>query len=154
MNNAGVAKLIVCGVIIVLFILKLIFQAIVRSIRNRRYRKNQKSQPTQRVQPQYCQQAYQYQRPQYQQPQYRQQTYQQYQQPQYQQPRYQQPQLGFHMAVNGLQMGPYNMPQLAQMAQKEQLTQHSLLWRQGMSRWMRAVEIPETAVLFTPPQLP
>ena len=105
-----------------------------------RYRKNQKSQSTQRVQPQYCQQAYQYQQPRYQQPQY--------------QPRYQQPQLGFHMAVHGLQMGPYNMLLLAQMAQKEQLTQHSLLWRQGMSRWMRAVEIPETAVLFTPPQLP
>ena len=55
------------------------------------------------------------------------------------------------VAVNGQQTGPFNMPQLQQMAAAGQLTAQSLVWKQGMAQWAAAGTVPELAALFAPP---
>lgn len=56
----------------------------------------------------------------------------------------------FFVALNGQQSGPYAMNILQQMAQQRALTPETLVWKQGMGAWARALEIPELAQLFAP----
>lgn len=60
------------------------------------------------------------------------------------------PNVQYHISVNGAQAGPFNMQQLAQMAQNGQLTPQTYVWKQGMPNWEFAVNVPELATLFTP----
>ena len=52
--------------------------------------------------------------------------------------------------VNGQQVGPFSMPQLTQLAQNGQLTQQSLVWKQGMAGWEQAGSVAELSSLFAP----
>ena len=53
--------------------------------------------------------------------------------------------------MNGAQAGPFNMQQLAQMAQSGQLTPQTYVWKQGMANWELAGNVAELAALFAPP---
>ena len=61
------------------------------------------------------------------------------------------PDVQYHISVNGSQAGPFNMQQLAQMAQGGQLTPQTYVWKQGMPNWELAGNVPELATLFAPP---
>ena len=61
------------------------------------------------------------------------------------------PNVQYHISVNGAQAGPYNMQQLAQLAQNGQLTLQTYVWKKGMPNWAFAKDVPELACLFTPP---
>lgn len=61
------------------------------------------------------------------------------------------PNVQYHISVNGSQVGPFNMQQLAQMAQGGQLTPQTYVWKQGMPNWEFAGNVPELASLFAPP---
>ncbi|MBQ5606762.1 MAG: SPFH domain-containing protein [Prevotella sp.] len=61
------------------------------------------------------------------------------------------PNVQYHISVNGAQSGPYNMQQLAQLAQKGQVTMQTYVWKQGMPGWELAGNIVELQVLFMPP---
>lgn len=62
----------------------------------------------------------------------------------------------FFMAINGQQQGPFNMASLQQMITSGAFNRESLVWRQGMSGWLKAGEVPELAGLFgaAPPPIP
>ena len=62
----------------------------------------------------------------------------------------------YMVAINGQQYGPYNMQQMAQMAQSGQINASVLVWAQGMPQWAAAGSVPELARLFgaTPPPMP
>lgn len=61
------------------------------------------------------------------------------------------PNVQYHISVNGAQSGPYNMQQLAQLAQNGQVTMQTYVWKQGMPGWELAGNIVELQVLFIPP---
>ncbi len=61
------------------------------------------------------------------------------------------PNVQYHISVNGSQAGPFNMQQLAQMAQGGQLTPQTYVWKQGMANWAFAKDVAELATLFAPP---
>lgn len=61
------------------------------------------------------------------------------------------PNVQYHISVNGSQAGPFNMQQLAQMAQSGQLTPQTYVWKQGMVNWELAGNVAELAGLFVPP---
>ena len=61
------------------------------------------------------------------------------------------PNVQYHISVNGSQAGPFNMQQLAQMAQSGQLTPQTYVWKQGMPNWAFAKDVAELASLFAPP---
>lgn len=61
------------------------------------------------------------------------------------------PNVQYHITMNGAQAGPFNMQQLAQMAQNGQLTPQTYVWKQGMPNWAFAKDVPELAGLFAPP---
>ena len=64
------------------------------------------------------------------------------------------PNVQYHVSVNGMQMGPFNMQQLQQMVQSGQLTPQTYVWKQGMANWDFVCNIPELASLFTAPGTP
>ena len=64
------------------------------------------------------------------------------------------PNVQYHVSVNGMQMGPFNMQQLQQMAQSGQLTPQTYVWKQGMANWDFVCNIPELASLFVAPGTP
>ncbi len=61
------------------------------------------------------------------------------------------PTIQYYVGVNGQQIGPFTVPQLTQLVQNGQLTQQSLVWKQGMAGWEQAGNIAELATLFAPP---
>ena len=61
------------------------------------------------------------------------------------------PNVQYYISTNGSQEGPYNMQQLAQMAQNGQLTPQTYVWKQGMTQWEFASNVPELVTLFAPP---
>ena len=83
-------------------------------------------------------------------------------QPQQQQQQQQQaappppPVVAFHTAVNGQQQGPFDMNTLQQMANSNQLTKETLVWKAGFANWIAAAQVPELANLFAavPPPPP
>lgn len=66
--------------------------------------------------------------------------------------------IAYMIVVNGQQSGPYNMQQLQQLVQSGQVTSQTYVWKQGMSNWEFASNVPELAGLFasgmTPPPIP
>ena len=62
----------------------------------------------------------------------------------------------YMVSVNGQQFGPFNMQQLQQMVQNEQLTAQTYVWKQGMANWELAGNVQELASLFgaVPPPMP
>ena len=66
------------------------------------------------------------------------------------------PALAFHVAVNGQTTGPFDMGALQQQVQSGQLSRQSMVWKQGMSGWIAAADVPELASLFAavPPPPP
>lgn len=61
------------------------------------------------------------------------------------------PNVQYHVSVNGVQAGPFNMQQLAQLAQNGQLTPQTYVWKQGMQNWVFAGNVDELSALFAPP---
>ncbi|HEX2092884.1 MAG TPA: SPFH domain-containing protein [Longimicrobiaceae bacterium] len=61
-----------------------------------------------------------------------------------------------YIAVDGQQSGPHSIDALRQRIAEGSLTRETLAWKQGMSQWTPAGEVPEIAPLFTaaPPPLP
>ena len=66
--------------------------------------------------------------------------------------------IAYMIVVNGQQYGPFNMQQLQQMVQGGQMTSQTYVWKQGMSNWEFASNVPELSGLFTagitPPPIP
>jgi len=60
------------------------------------------------------------------------------------------PVVQYNVAVNGQTTGPFNMDQLKQMVQSGQLTNKSMVWKNGMAGWVEAGTVQELAVLFAP----
>lgn len=63
----------------------------------------------------------------------------------------------FHVLVNNVQQGPFDMNQLQQMVQNGLLTPTTYVWKAGMPQWAAASQCPELAPLFggaTPPPPP
>lgn len=54
----------------------------------------------------------------------------------------------YHVAVNGEATGPFNIPTLAKMSANGQLTENSLVWRNGMAQWQKAAAVDELKGLF------
>ncbi len=61
------------------------------------------------------------------------------------------PNVQYHVSINGQSSGPYNIQQLAQMAQSGQLTRQTYVWKQGMANWEFAGNVQELNNLFAPP---
>lgn len=58
------------------------------------------------------------------------------------------PTAAYHVAVNGQAAGPYDMNALAQMVAAGQLSADSLVWKAGMTEWVKAGTIDELKGLF------
>ncbi len=61
------------------------------------------------------------------------------------------PNVTFFVAMNGQQTGPFNIQQLQQMANSNQIFPNSLVWKAGMPQWLEANSVSELASIFTPP---
>lgn len=65
------------------------------------------------------------------------------------------PAAAYHVAVNGQATGPFALSTLAQMAANGQLTGDSLVWKNGMAQWEKAIAVDELKGLFsTMPPIP
>ena len=53
------------------------------------------------------------------------------------------PVVAYHVAVNGQPTGPFDIAALTQMATAGQLTKSSLVWKAGMSDWVKAETVDE-----------
>ncbi len=62
----------------------------------------------------------------------------------------------YFIAVNRQQQGPLTIASLQQLLQQGTFSRDSLVWKQGMSAWIKAGEVAELASLFgvVPPPLP
>lgn len=61
------------------------------------------------------------------------------------------PTTAYHIAVNGQTSGPFDRNALMQMALSGQLLPSSLVWKQGMTEWMKADSVDDLKDLFMPP---
>lgn len=59
------------------------------------------------------------------------------------------PVVAYHVAVNGQAAGPFDMAALTQMATNGQLTGNSLVWKNGMAQWEKAIAVDELKGLFS-----
>ncbi len=67
------------------------------------------------------------------------------------------PVMQIFVALNGQQAGPFDVPQLKQMAQDGQLTKETLVWKAGMAAWSAASTLSELESIFSvvpPPLMP
>ena len=65
------------------------------------------------------------------------------------------PTVAYHVAINGQAAGPFDMTALTQMAANGQLTGDSLVWKNGMVHWEKAIAVDELKGLFsTMPPIP
>ncbi|MCD4793298.1 MAG: SPFH domain-containing protein [Bacteroidales bacterium] len=66
------------------------------------------------------------------------------------------PVIQYFVSVDGQQQGPFNTEVLQQMVTSGQLKKETFVWKQGMSAWKAAGEVPELAALFgaAPPPPP
>lgn len=64
--------------------------------------------------------------------------------------------VSYFVAVNGQQQGPFTLPSLQQMLSVGSFNRDSLVWKQGMSGWLKAGDVPELSSLFgaAPPPIP
>jgi membrane protease subunit (stomatin/prohibitin family) len=61
----------------------------------------------------------------------------------------------WYAGIEGQQVGPFDEKAFAQQVQSGRITRETLIWKQGMSGWVAAGNIPELASLFAaPPPLP
>ncbi|MCM8529967.1 MAG: SPFH domain-containing protein [Lentisphaeraceae bacterium] len=60
----------------------------------------------------------------------------------------------FHVSVNGQSYGPYDMNTFQQHVAGGQITNESMVWKQGMANWLPAGQVQELSGLFGPPPLP
>lgn len=62
----------------------------------------------------------------------------------------------YYIAIDGKQTGPFDKNALAELVQKQTLTKESLVWKKGLSEWVKAGSQPELESLWTitPPPLP
>lgn len=59
------------------------------------------------------------------------------------------PTVMYHVAVNGQATGPFNMATLSQMVAGGQLNANSLVWKNGMTEWVKAGTVEELKALFS-----
>lgn len=59
------------------------------------------------------------------------------------------PTVAYHVAINGQAAGPFDMTSLTQMAANGQLTGDSLVWKNGMAHWEKAIAVDELKLFFT-----
>ena len=59
------------------------------------------------------------------------------------------PTAAYHVAVNGQAAGPFALSTLAQMTANGQLTGDSLVWKNGMAQWEKAIAVDELKGLFS-----
>ena len=59
------------------------------------------------------------------------------------------PAVAYHLAVNGQTTGPYNLSVLQQMAAVGRFNADSLVWKNGMSEWVKAGTVDELKNLFS-----
>lgn len=59
------------------------------------------------------------------------------------------PTVVYHLAVNGKATGPFDIDTLSQMANAGQITAESLVWKKGMTEWIKAGAVDELKGLFT-----
>lgn len=64
------------------------------------------------------------------------------------------PVVAYHVAVNGQATGPYELATLQQMTTAGQFAASSLVWKTGMTEWVRADSVDELKGLFMPPVPP
>lgn len=64
------------------------------------------------------------------------------------------PVVAYHVAVNGQATGPYELATLQQMTTAGQFATSSLVWKTGMTEWVRADSVDELKGLFMPPVPP
>ena len=65
------------------------------------------------------------------------------------------PTVAYHVAINGQAAGPFDMTSLTQMAANGQLTGDSLVWKNGIAHWEKAIAVDELKGLFsTMPPIP
>jgi membrane protease subunit (stomatin/prohibitin family) len=64
--------------------------------------------------------------------------------------------VGFHIAVNGQQTGPFDLSALQGQASSGQIKRDTLVWKTGMAQWVKAGDVPELLALFAdvPPPVP
>lgn len=62
----------------------------------------------------------------------------------------------YYVALDGKQVGPFDLTTLAAKANEGQLTRSTLVWKQGMPAWATGESVPELATVFAtvPPPLP
>ena len=58
------------------------------------------------------------------------------------------PVVAYHVAVNGQATGPFDLNVLQQMATSGQFNADSLVWKNGMSEWVKAGTIDELKSMF------
>ncbi len=59
------------------------------------------------------------------------------------------PTVAYHIAVNGQATGPYNLSAIAQMANAGQINGDTLVWKNGMTEWVKAATVDELKDLFS-----
>lgn len=64
------------------------------------------------------------------------------------------PQVMYHIAIDGVQHGPFPLQQMAQMVQAGQITCTTMVWTAGMPTWAPANTVSALAELFGPPAPP
>ena len=64
------------------------------------------------------------------------------------------PVVAYHVAVNGQSTGPYELATLQQMTTAGQFAASNLVWKIGMTEWVRADSVDELKGLFMPPVPP
>jgi hypothetical protein len=62
----------------------------------------------------------------------------------------------YHVAINGQQAGPFDLPALSGKIRDGAVTRSTLVWKPGMANWVAAETIPDILSLFAevPPPLP
>ena len=58
------------------------------------------------------------------------------------------PTVSYHIAVNGQTTGPYDINTLKQMAATGQFSSETLVWKPGMSEWVKAETVDELKSMF------
>ena len=66
------------------------------------------------------------------------------------------PSIKYSVVVNGEIFGPYELEQITQMVQKGTFTKENLVWKEGMSQWEPAGDVPDLRDVwkYLPPPLP
>lgn len=66
----------------------------------------------------------------------------------------QMPQVSVYVAIGGQQQGPFDHNMLKQMIQNGGLTAQTLVWKEGLTAWTPAGQVPEVASILNAPQVP